>query len=98
MKPNDQRLRLTSSGGGLTGFMNKLATFVVGAFMLVGVFMLSVFVIATAAAFALLIGGYVLWKTRAIRRQVREWSRNGRERVIEGEVVQSDAGQQRSEP
>jgi hypothetical protein len=52
---------------------------------LVGVGILfSVLLFAMLAGAALLVGGYLWWKTRDLRRQIRQ--RPGR--IIEGEVVQ----------
>src|SRR5688572_7208601 len=83
----------TRNGGGLTSFLSKLATFTVAGLFLAGAFMISLLVFAVGAVLALLIGGYLLWKTRALRKQLREGTR--RERVVEGEVIPSGSADQR---
>jgi hypothetical protein len=47
--------------------------------------MLSLLIFAAVAAIALLVGGFLWWKTRALRRQMRERPPGGR--VIDGEVM-----------
>ena len=53
--------------------------------------MISLLVFAIAATLSLLIGGYFLWKTRSIRKRLREWPRGGRTRGHSGVVARSAA-------
>ena len=98
MNMDEERLRLTGSGvrpgSGFTGFITKLVTFTIGALLLAGALMISLFVFAVAAMVALLVGGYIFWKTRALRKQMRERSWGGR--VIEGEVVEGESTDRRA--
>jgi len=64
--------------------MGALA-FATGAIMIVVGVMFSLIVLAVVSVLALLIFGYVWWKTRDLRRQLRERPPGGR--VIEGEVI-----------
>jgi O-antigen/teichoic acid export membrane protein len=75
------------------GFLRKVVTFAIGAGFLVLAFTLSVFMLAFVATAGLLSLGYVWWKTRDLRRQMREQSR--KEYVIEGEVIQDDRSHDR---
>jgi hypothetical protein len=84
----DPRRRLTGSVQA-PGLLGRLIAFAVGAVLLIAAFMVSVVVFAIALAGALAIGGYLWWKTRALRRRMRERPPGGR--VIEGEVI-SDEG------
>ncbi len=79
--------------------LGRVLAVAVGAVLLVVGLMFSMLLFAVAAAVALLIGGRLWWKTRALRKQMREAVRshardpndpnfqtpNGR--VIEGEVI-----------
>jgi hypothetical protein len=89
MLTNDEQFRLSGNGprfrAPATGLLGKILTAVASAAVLVVAFMLSLLIFATVAAIALLIGGYLWWKTRALRRQMHERSPGGR--VIDGEVL-----------
>lgn len=63
----------------------KLLTFLVGVGMLILGVMFSLAVIAVVAVLGLVVFGYVLWKTRHLRKVMREQSAAGD--VIEGEVI-----------
>jgi len=63
--------------------MGRIVTSALAVVLLVGAFVVSVFVFAIVATAVLLVGGYLWWKTRELRRQLR--AQKGR--VIEGEVV-----------
>lgn len=73
-------------GRGLPG---RVLSFAAGAVLLVLVFTLSVLLFAALVAGGLLVWGYLWWKTRELRKQMRERPPGGR--VIEGEVIR-DAG------
>jgi len=77
---NDPRIRAPASG-----ILGKFLTAVASGAVLVVAFMLSLLIFAAVAAIALLVGGFLWWKTRALRRQMRERPPGGR--VIDGEVM-----------
>lgn len=69
--------------------LKKLLTLITGAILLVLGFMFSLVLVAVVALLGLAIGGYVWWKTRGLRQQMRQATRQhapGGE-VIEGEAV-----------
>ena len=78
---NGQRLRAPAPG-----LLGRLLTAVASAAVLAVTFMFSLVIFSAVAAIALLGGIYLWWKTRALRRQLRERPPGGR--VIEGEVIQ----------
>ncbi|HWQ38516.1 MAG TPA: hypothetical protein VNM24_07870 [Burkholderiales bacterium] len=90
MQDFEQRPRLSAgrAGAAASGLLGRLATLAAGAVLLVAAVMFSVLVLAIAAAVALLISGYLWWKTRELRRRMRENPPGGR--VIEGEVIRRD--------
>jgi uncharacterized iron-regulated membrane protein len=61
-----------------------------GAVLLIAAFRVSVVVFAIALAGAIVIGGYLWWKTRELRRRMRERPPGGH--VVEGEVIRDDEG------
>ena len=75
------------------GLMGRILTGVVGAAVLVGAVVASVFVFAVAAGGMLLLGGYLWWTTRALRRQLRAMTQKGQ--VIEGEVIRDSTSHSR---
>ena len=89
MPTNDDRFRLSGNDPRFraprSGFLGKILTTVASAVVLVVAFMLSLFIFAVLAAIGLAFGGYLWWKTRKLRRQMRERPPGGR--VIDGEVV-----------
>lgn len=87
MEPDEQR-RLTGSSVRVPGVLGKFIAFTVGALLLIAAFMVSLVVFTIALAGALGIGGYVWWKTRELRRRMRERPQGGH--VIEGEVIRDD--------
>ena len=75
-----------------TDFLGKLLMFAVTAVLLVVAFMFSMVVLAFVVTAGLLVYGYLWWKTRDLRKQVREHAREqppgeARGYVIEGEVI-----------
>ncbi len=92
MQPDEAPPRLTGdkarSGLDVPGFLVKALTLVLGAVVLVGAFMFSVLVFAAAAILGTMIGGYVWWKTRELRKQMRERPPGGN--VIEGVVIREE--------
>ena len=51
-------------------------------------FILSFVIFAAVAGIALIVAGYIWWRTRAVRRQMREHSGAGR--IIEGQIIPDD--------
>jgi hypothetical protein len=68
--------------------LGKLIAFVAGSALLVLAFMFSVVLLAVLVTGGLILFGYFWWKTRALRKQLRENPRRGR--TIEGEVIRDD--------
>ena len=75
------------------GLLGRLIAFAVGAALLIVAFMVSMVVFAIALAGALVIGGYLWWKTRELRRRMRERPPGGH--VIEGEAIRDDESPRR---
>jgi hypothetical protein len=94
MRVEDERLRLPGNsarlGDRLTSALGKTLAIAVSATLLVVAFMFSLIVFALLAAAGLLVLGYLWWKTRDLRRHLRERPPGGH--VIEGETVREAAG------
>ena len=86
--------RIRASG---SGFLGKIVTTLASAAVLVMAFMLSLLVFAFVAAIGLMLGGYLWWKTRELRKQMRERPHQGG-RIIEGEVVRDSATPDPAQP
>lgn len=71
------------------GLLEKLVAFVAGAILLVVGFMFSMMLFAIIVVAGLLAWAYLWWKTRELRRAMRENPPGGR--VIDGEVIVVDA-------
>lgn len=71
------------------GLLEKLVAFVVGTILLVVGFMFSMVLFAIIVVAGLLAWAYLWWKTRELRRAMRENPPGGR--VIDGEVIVVDA-------
>ena len=67
-------------------FLGKVLAYTAAAVILVAAFVFSLVLVAIVAAGGLLLVGYLWWKTRKLRKHLRENPPGGR--VIEGEVVQ----------
>ncbi len=100
MLTNDELRRLGvhgRTGVRQPGLLTRIAGAAIGAVVLAGAFMVSVVMLAFVAAAGLAGGLYLWWKTRELRRQLRERSLNQPPpggRVIEGEVIrESEPGQ-----
>jgi O-antigen/teichoic acid export membrane protein len=70
------------------GLLSRLLAFAMGAVLLIAAFTVSLVVFAIALVGALVIGGYLWWKTRELRTRMRERPPGGH--VIEGEVIRKD--------
>ena len=107
MPHDDERARLEYRGspGGGGGLLGTVLTVVGGAILLVVGFMFSLLALAVVAVVGSLGLGYMWWKTRALRRHLREQmaqmqtqQQDGGERngspgdgvIIEGEVIRED--------
>ena len=71
------------------GLLGRFLAAVAGVVVLTGVFALSLVLVAVAAMTAIVVGGFLWWKTRGLRRRIREKPYGGR--IIEGEVIREDS-------
>lgn len=89
--------------GDRPGLLGRALSFAAGAVLLVLVFTLSVLLFAALVAGGPLVWGYLWWKTRELRRELRsEMTRQMGERppggrVIEGEVIRDGGSDDRGE-
>lgn len=68
--PDPTRIRFEARGGaGGPGILKSLLGLVVGTVLIVAGFVFSLVFLAVFVAVAIVVGGYLWWKTRAIRRQ-----------------------------
>ena len=92
MQTDEERSTLTGSNArfstNASGLLGKVLTFASAAVLLVVAFMFSLLVFAILVTVGLLVWGYLWWKTRELRRQMRERPPGGR--VIEGEAIRDD--------
>jgi Flp pilus assembly protein TadB len=92
MQTDEKRSTLTGSDARFStnapSLPVKVLTFASAAVLLVVAFMFSLLVFAILVTVGLLVWGYLWWKTRELRRQMRERPPGGR--VIEGEAVRDD--------
>lgn len=83
--------------------LGKLATFVVGASVVVLALMFSLVAFAVVAVVGAIAGGWLWWNTRDVRKQMQEqMQRQANLRpasgyIIEGEVIRDDAPPQQSD-
>ncbi len=104
MQENEEIHRVSGTGTHAqvsgSGLLGKVLTFVTGAALLVVGLMFSLLVFALAATAGGLILGFLWWKTRDLRKQMREPPHGGR--VFEGEVIRDahgpDPGRTRKSP
>lgn len=99
METDEERSTLTGSDARLSASASSLPptvlTFVSVAVLLVAAFMFSLLVFAILASVGVLVWGYLWWKTRELRRQMREQPPGGR--VIEGEAIRDDESHDKAE-
>ncbi len=85
------------------GLLGKIIAFVLGAGFLVLAFMFSLVALAVLAVGGLMVWGWLWWKTRAIRQQMKEMQANMQNQapvdgqIIEGEVIRESTAQLRPE-
>jgi hypothetical protein len=72
----------------MKNILTRIVAVIVGLALFAGAFVFSVVFFAAAFTIAVLVWGYVLWKTRHLRRQVRQRVYEGD--VIEGTVISSE--------
>jgi O-antigen/teichoic acid export membrane protein len=93
MPIDEERPRLTGSGERFRvhapDWVGRLLALAASGVVLVVAVAFSLMLFAVALATLLLVWGYVWWKTRELRKRIRERPSGGR--VIEGEVIR-DAG------
>jgi len=98
MHPDEPRARIAYQGGAISRakqFALKGLVVLGGTLALAGAFVLSVVFLAIGLAVVVAVGGYLWWKTRELRRQMRArlqdqpqpWSAGD---VIEGEVIEGE--------
>ncbi len=90
MITNEQRARLAdarqrANPPPIASLVGKIVTAVASIAVLAVALMFSIVFFAVLLTIALVAGGYVWWKTRALRKQMRERPPGGH--VIEGEVI-----------
>ena len=99
MQTDEERSTLTGSDASLSTNVPSLPvtvlTFVSAAVLLVAAFTFSLLVLAILATVGVLVWGYLWWKTRELRKQMREQPLGGR--VIEGEAIREDESHDRIE-
>jgi membrane protein implicated in regulation of membrane protease activity len=66
----------------------RTITIITGAVLFVGAFVVSVVFFAVILAVAVVLGSYFLWKTRHLRKQMRQ--QYAERDVIEGTVISSE--------
>ncbi len=95
----------TQSNPQQPGLIGKILAFIIAAAMLVLGFMFSLVALAVVVVGGLMVWGWLWWKTRAIRQQIREQSVaqgtmttdfNGGQ-IIEGEVIRESETASRPE-
>jgi membrane protein implicated in regulation of membrane protease activity len=80
-------LRINVPGRPVRNLVARIITIITGAVLFVGAFVFSVVFFAVILAVAVVLGSYFLWKTRHLRKQMRQRSYEGD--VIEGTVISS---------
>jgi hypothetical protein len=80
------RVRIQTHAPGLLG---KFLATAAGVVALTAVFVLSLVLVAVATVTAVVVGGFLWWKTRGLRKRIREQQYGGH--IIEGEVVRDNS-------
>jgi hypothetical protein len=96
MNPDKPRPRIGYQGSAVSRAKNlalKALLVLGGALMLASAFVLSLVFVAVGLAVVLIAGGYLWWKTRELRKQIRARMQGqpqpGSE-IIEGEVIKAE--------
>jgi Flp pilus assembly protein TadB len=94
-----QRHQSTNSGHPAPGFLGKLLAFVLSIGLFALAFIFSLAALAVVAVVGVIFAGWLWWKTRALRQQVKEAAATGYRggNIIEGEVVRTTDAPPRSE-
>ena len=79
-------LRINVRGRPVRNLVARIITIITGAVLFAGAFVVSVVFFAVILAVAVVLGGYFLWKTRHLRKQMRQ--QYGERDVIEGTVIE----------
>jgi hypothetical protein len=95
MQPNERHFKAPWNSASLqapagNSLLARVLTAVASIVVLMVAFILSFVIFAALAGIALVAGGYIWWRTRALRRHLREHGRGGR--IIEGQVIPDDPG------
>lgn len=96
MQFDDKRPELGNRGGptarGASRLVARVAAIVGGAILLMSALALSIIFFAVVAVLGLLIGGYLWWKTRELRKQIRTQfaASSSHREIIEGEIIEGD--------
>lgn len=92
MQTDDEGYRLNGKSARFqlrtTSLLGKVLALAAGAVLLVAAVMFSLLIFAVAAVLGVFAWGYLWWKTRELRRRMREKPPGGR--VFEGEAVRED--------
>lgn len=92
---NDEQPRVAGRGAPFRahppGLLGRLLALAAGAVLLVAAFMASLLLFAILLTGGFLVGGYLWWKARDLRRRMRDQMRAQRSggRVVEGEVIRN---------
>jgi hypothetical protein len=78
--------KLTGKRPAVKNFFARAIAAVVGVALFIGAFLISVVFFAAVFAIAGVLAGYLLWKTRRVRKQMRQ--RSAQRDVIEGTVIE----------
>ena len=92
---DSQRLGYTpnSEQSAIGRVLSKVAAFAIGLTVLGAALMFSIVFFAIALTIGLIIAGRLWWKTRELRKQMREYAatrQRAGERIIEGEVIHEE--------
>jgi len=102
MQPDEPRARIGYRDSALSRaklFALKALVVVGGAVMLVSAFVLSVVFLAIGLAVVLIVGGYLWWKTRELRRQIRAGMQEPSQPRFDGDVIEGEViSQERTRP
>jgi O-antigen/teichoic acid export membrane protein len=96
MHLDEPRARIAHRGSAMSQAKHLVAKALVilgGTVMLVSAFMVSMIFVAIGMAVVLIFGGYLWWKTRELRKQLRARMQEHSQpagRVIEGEVISNE--------